>query len=106
MSAPKDVLPQLDDLEWNITSTPEDYKRKTPASQQTLNKFKKLCSDNPFIPLGLVATTGVLATGVYYHRKQNSRMQQIFMRLRVSFQFLTVGALFAGSLLETYRSKK
>jgi hypothetical protein len=52
--------------------------------------FWKEISPNPFIPIGILATTGVLCCGLYAFMVGNTQTSQYMMRARVGFQGLAV----------------
>uniref|UniRef100_A0A1J3CSA7 RING-H2 finger protein ATL48 n=1 Tax=Noccaea caerulescens TaxID=107243 RepID=A0A1J3CSA7_NOCCA len=51
---------------------------------------------NPLVPLGALATAGVLTAGLISFRRGNSQMGQVLMRARVVVQGATV-ALMVGT---------
>merc|ERR1711991_42771 len=55
-------------------------------------------ADNPWVPLGALATGAVLSSGMYAFYKGKVGMSQSMMRLRVVAQGLTVAALMLGSM--------
>mmetsp|Transcript_19679 Transcript_19679/g.27140 ORF Transcript_19679/g.27140 Transcript_19679/m.27140 type:complete len:123 (-) Transcript_19679:171-539(-) len=70
-------------------------KRKSPWE-----KFK----ENPLIPIGGLATCGVLGGGMYFLRKGDSMNQQYAMRARVAAQAITVAALYYGFVMRGRQS--
>ncbi|KAH9181150.1 hypothetical protein AeNC1_016874 [Aphanomyces euteiches] len=70
-------------------------------NQETgMEKLKRKCLENPFVPFGAVVTTAVLVGGMTTFLKGgDSRTQQKFMRARVFAQGATVVAVAVSSLL-------
>ena len=59
-------------------------------------KFKRRMKENPFVPLGAVLTTIVLAFGLVSFHRGNAKLSQNIMRLRVVAQGGTILALCGG----------
>ncbi|XP_063231253.1 HIG1 domain family member 2A, mitochondrial [Bacillus rossius redtenbacheri] len=59
-------------------------------------KFERKFKENPFVPIGCVATAGVLLYGLWCFRLGRTRMSQYMMRARIAAQGFTVAALIVG----------
>ncbi|XP_057340377.1 uncharacterized protein LOC130677574 [Microplitis mediator] len=89
--------PDLDWVQLRIDmgeETHEDFK----------TRFKRKMFGNPLVPIGMLATTVALLTGLGYLRKGNSVKQQMMMRARVSAQGFTIAAALFGTLSATFAS--
>eukprot|EP00938_MAST-03A_sp_MAST-3A-sp1_P004730 g4730.t1 len=70
------------------------YNNRETAGEKFWRKFKM----EPFIPIGCVATVGILCAGLANFRKGGSAsMSQRMMRMRVIAQGFTVAAFVAGA---------
>ncbi|EDV22925.1 uncharacterized protein TRIADDRAFT_17859, partial [Trichoplax adhaerens] len=63
--------------------------------QKLLRKFK----ENPFVPLGMLATTVALSYGLVNFRRGDQKMSQMMMRARVGAQGATILAVIGGLLV-------
>jgi len=61
-------------------------------------KFKRKFNENPWVPIGCLATTGALLMASVRMRAGKSKDMQYWLRARVAFQGLTLVALVAGSM--------
>lgn len=61
-------------------------------------KFKRKFSENPWVPIGCVATTGALVMSAVKMKAGKSKDMQYWLRARVALQGLTLVALVAGSM--------
>mmetsp|Transcript_3758 Transcript_3758/g.5833 ORF Transcript_3758/g.5833 Transcript_3758/m.5833 type:complete len:97 (+) Transcript_3758:130-420(+) len=64
--------------------------------QSASAKLKRLCTEQPFVPIGCLATVGFLVNGLNQMRKGNSRNSQLMMRGRVLAQGFTVLCIYFG----------
>ncbi|XP_014606679.1 PREDICTED: HIG1 domain family member 2A, mitochondrial [Polistes canadensis] len=62
-------------------------------------KFIRKIKDNPFVPLGSLATVSALFYGLYNFVQGNSQMSQYMMRTRVAAQAFTFIAIATGFIL-------
>ncbi|XP_002740038.1 HIG1 domain family member 2A, mitochondrial-like [Saccoglossus kowalevskii] len=62
-------------------------------------KLTRKVKENPFIPIGMLATTTALTWGLVQFRKGNTRNSQMMMRMRIGAQGFTVIALIMGIAL-------
>ncbi|KAI8789392.1 HIG1 domain family member 2A [Biomphalaria glabrata] len=69
-------------------------------------KLIRKTKENPFVPLGVIFTTVVLAIGVSTMRSGDGRKAQLMMRLRVGGQAFAVLALLAGVYHKTNSEKQ
>ncbi|KAJ8931143.1 hypothetical protein NQ314_015984 [Rhamnusium bicolor] len=59
-------------------------------------KFVRKFLENPFVPIGCLATISALSYGLWSFRHGQKKMSQYMMRTRVVAQGLTVMAMVAG----------
>lgn len=69
-------------------------------------KFARKFAQNPFVPIGFLATVGALSYGLWSFRMGKSRLSQQMMRWRIVAQVFTVTAVLAGVMLATNRKLK
>ncbi|KAL9982480.1 hypothetical protein ACROYT_G004527 [Oculina patagonica] len=69
-------------------------------------KFKRKTKENPFVPIGALATVGALSYGLFSFIRGDARMQQYMMRTRVAAQGGTLLAVIAGVTYMLYRDGK
>uniref|UniRef100_A0A8C5PBV0 HIG1 domain-containing protein n=1 Tax=Leptobrachium leishanense TaxID=445787 RepID=A0A8C5PBV0_9ANUR len=72
----------------------------TPSSpymnEGVKGKFIRKVKENPFVPLGCLATAGALTYGLISFKQGRTRQSQLLMRARILAQGLTVAALMGG----------
>ncbi|XP_049872291.1 HIG1 domain family member 2A, mitochondrial [Pectinophora gossypiella] len=73
--------------------------------ETTAEKFGRKFSENPFVPIGCLATASALAYGLWTFRTRNSRLSQQMMRLRIVAQGFTITALVVGVMMTAGRTK-
>ncbi|CAG9760609.1 unnamed protein product [Ceutorhynchus assimilis] len=73
----------------------KEMNEKIPL-ESTLDKFMRKSKENPFVPIGAVATCGALFYGLWSLKKGEKRMSQYMMRTRVVAQGLTIAAVVGG----------
>uniref|UniRef100_A0A0B6XYV5 HIG1 domain-containing protein n=1 Tax=Arion vulgaris TaxID=1028688 RepID=A0A0B6XYV5_9EUPU len=66
------------------------------VQQGLREKFIRKTKENPFVPIGVVFTTVVLAMGLWTMRSGSGRRSQILMRLRVGGQAFAIVAMLTG----------
>ncbi|XP_077434151.1 HIG1 domain family member 2A, mitochondrial [Vanacampus margaritifer] len=76
------------------------YHNEAP-NERTMRKMK----DNPIIPIGCLATAGVLMFGLRSFLQGKSRQSQMLMRGRIFAQGFTVTALVVGVIASGLKSK-
>ncbi|KAF9450807.1 hypothetical protein P691DRAFT_809505 [Macrolepiota fuliginosa MF-IS2] len=70
-------------------------------------KFKRKFNENPWVPIGCLATTGALLMSSIKMKAGKSQDMQYWLRARVALQGLTIVALVAGSMaLQAQRKEK
>jgi hypothetical protein len=70
-------------------------------------KLKRMCTEQPLIPIGVITTVGFLFAGLRAMRAGNKAQSQMMMRGRVAAQGLTVFAIYLGiTSLESKKSKE
>jgi len=70
------------------------------------DKFVRKTKENPFVPIGLVATIGALSYGLWQMKTGDKIMSQKMMRLRVAAQAFTVVALLSGVLYQSTKPRR
>ena len=69
---------------------------------RTFEKVKNMAKYNPFVPLGILITVGVLGNGILAMKNNDRVKSQKMMRYRVVAQGSTILALVAGTLLSQF----
>ncbi|KAF7762289.1 hypothetical protein Agabi119p4_8882 [Agaricus bisporus var. burnettii] len=69
-----------------------------PGYEIWSDKFKRKFKENPWVPIGCLATTGALFMASVRMRHGKSQDMQYWLRARVLFQGVTVVALLAGTV--------
>nr|XP_054766347.1 HIG1 domain family member 2A, mitochondrial-like [Lytechinus pictus] len=68
-----------------------------PAEQEGFReKLIKKVKQNPFVPIGCLATAGALTYGLVMFKRGNTARSQTMMRARVAAQGLTIAAVLVG----------
>ena len=62
------------------------------------DKFKRKFNENPWVPIGCLATCGALVMSGVKMRQGDSQTMNYWMRARVALQGLTIVAVVAGSM--------
>ncbi|GBP90534.1 HIG1 domain family member 2A, mitochondrial, partial [Eumeta japonica] len=62
-------------------------------------KMTRKINENPFVPIGCLATAGALSYGLWAFRQGKRQTSQNMMRLRVAAQGFTVVALVVGVIM-------
>ncbi|KAF2367100.1 Hypoxia induced protein domain [Trinorchestia longiramus] len=88
------------ELDWIVMHGYEDQ----PLQEGFREKTKKKIQENPFIPIGCIATAGILGMGLVNMMRGNKRNSQLLMRLRVASQGLTVAALLVGAIFNARKT--
>ncbi|KAM4678075.1 HIG1 domain family member 2A, mitochondrial [Discoglossus pictus] len=60
------------------------------------NKFIRKVKENPFVPIGCLATAGALTYGLISFKQGKTRQSQLLMRSRILAQGFTVAAIMVG----------
>ncbi|KAL0880117.1 hypothetical protein ABMA27_002603 [Loxostege sticticalis] len=74
--------------------------------ETTGQKFSRKFSENPFVPIGALATAGALSYGLWSFRTGRTRMSQQMMRLRIVAQGFTITALVVGVMMTAGKNFK
>ncbi|XP_029439445.1 HIG1 domain family member 2A, mitochondrial [Rhinatrema bivittatum] len=76
----------------------EGFSSELPQQQQEVfsDKFARKFGENPFVPIGCLATAGVLTCGLIAFQQGKTRQSQLLMRARIAAQGFTVAAIMAG----------
>ncbi|BFZ02262.1 hypothetical protein BsWGS_05301 [Bradybaena similaris] len=92
---------EVDYKELSYLPVPEPYYVQEGLREKLLRKTK----ENPFVPIGVIFTTVVLAMGISSMRSGSGRRSQILMRLRVGGQAFAIFAMLAGIYYKTKSEK-
>ncbi|XP_030068903.1 HIG1 domain family member 2A, mitochondrial [Microcaecilia unicolor] len=87
----------------NATQTPsgapyiDGFTPQPPREQETFSdKFSRKFAQNPFVPIGCLATAGALTYGLIAFKHGKTRQSQLLMRARILAQGFTVAAIMVG----------
>lgn len=87
----------------------EEFFQWTPQSSyepETMGqKFRRKTKENPFVPIGALATVGALSYGLYSFIRGDAQMQQYMMRSRVAAQGGTLLAVIVGVTYMLYKDQ-
>ncbi|XP_077992299.1 HIG1 domain family member 2A-like [Glandiceps talaboti] len=67
-------------------------------------KFLRKTKENPFVPVGLMATAAVLSFGLVQFRRGDRHKSQRMMRMRIAAQGFTVVAIIIGVAVNARQS--
>lgn len=67
-----------------------------PDAETFRGKFIRKMQQNPFVPIGCLATAGALTYGLIAFRQGKTRQSQLSMRARILAQGFTVAAIMVG----------
>ncbi|XP_035017665.1 HIG1 domain family member 2A, mitochondrial [Hippoglossus stenolepis] len=68
-------------------------------------KLQRKTKENPFVPIGCLATAGALIFGLRSFQQGKTRQSQLLMRGRIAAQGFTVVAIIIGVFTTALRSK-
>ncbi|XP_013192305.1 HIG1 domain family member 2A, mitochondrial [Amyelois transitella] len=85
------------DLDW--VQLRRDMNTAAVNVESTKQKFERKFSENPFVPIGCLATAGALSYGLWCFRTGKTKMSQQMMRLRIVAQGFTITALVVGVMM-------
>ncbi|RVE43627.1 hypothetical protein evm_011711 [Chilo suppressalis] len=92
------------DLDW------VQLRREMGSTSQRIEtfteKFQRKFSENPFVPIGALATAGALSYGLWSFRTGQQRKSQLMMRLRIVAQGFTITALVVGVVMTAGKTLK
>ncbi|CAG9787800.1 unnamed protein product [Diatraea saccharalis] len=69
-------------------------------------KFQRKFNENPFVPIGALATAAALSYGLWSFRTGQKRMSQNMMRLRIVAQGFTITAVVVGVMMSATKTIK
>ena len=78
------------------------YDEVSEKKAQQVNNVIRMAKYNPFVPLGCLATIGVLMNGIWAMRKNDRAKSQRMMRYRVAAQGTTIIALVIGTMASSF----
>ncbi|KAM4039837.1 HIG1 domain family member 2A, mitochondrial [Anomaloglossus baeobatrachus] len=73
--------------------------------EQFSSKFSRKVKENPFVPLGCLATAGVLTYGLIAFKQGKTRQSQLLMRARILSQGFTVAAIMVGVVMAAVKTR-
>lgn len=76
-----------------------DFYAENQKKQANTEKMKRAIKSNPFIPLGMLVTIGVLGKGLFAMKNKDVAKSQAMMRYRVAAQGATVLAMIVGTFV-------
>ncbi|KAM5170037.1 HIG1 domain family member 2A, mitochondrial [Mantella aurantiaca] len=68
------------------------------------SKFERKFKENPFVPIGCLATAGALIYGLVSFKQGKTRHSQLLMRTRIAAQGFTVAAIMFGVVMAATKS--
>ena len=74
-----------------------DFYAENQKKQANTEKMKRAIKSNPFIPIGMLVTIGVLGRGLFAMKNKDVAKSQAMMRYRVGAQGATVLAMIVGT---------
>ncbi|GJQ71471.1 hypothetical protein Trydic_g11193 [Trypoxylus dichotomus] len=92
MGEQDDQRSEMPEFDWITLNTEMQNFRGETTKEKMIRKIK----ENPFVPLGCLATTMALGYGLWSFRTGQKKMSQYMMRTRVVAQGFTIVALIAG----------
>ncbi|KAG2456164.1 HIG1 domain family member 2A, mitochondrial [Polypterus senegalus] len=69
-------------------------------------KFLRKTKENPFVPVGCLATAAALTYGLIAFKKGKTRQSQLLMRTRIAAQGFTVVAILVGVATAAFKSRQ
>ncbi|KAI4461344.1 hypoxia-inducbile hig1 -related [Holotrichia oblita] len=92
---------EVPEFDWITLNTDlEGYHMET-TKEKMIRKIK----ENPFVPLGCLATTAALCYGLWSFRTGQRKMSQYMMRTRIAAQGFTIVALIVGLGMSAIKPK-
>nr|XP_020446618.1 HIG1 domain family member 2A, mitochondrial [Monopterus albus] len=77
-----------------------------PKDEPFKEKFIRKTKENPFVPIGCLATAGALMYGLRAFHQGKTRQSQLLMRTRIFAQGFTVVALVVGVFATALKAKQ
>ncbi|KAM4747632.1 HIG1 domain family member 2A, mitochondrial [Rhinophrynus dorsalis] len=69
------------------------------------NKFIRKMKENPFVPIGCLATAGALTYGLISFKQGKTQQSQMMMRTRIGAQGFTVVAILFGVVMAAMKPR-
>ncbi|XP_028133246.1 HIG1 domain family member 2A [Diabrotica virgifera virgifera] len=102
--ASKDMTQEeIENFDW--IALKKDMDAVLPSETQG-QKFVRKFKENPFVPIGCLATAGALTYGLWCFRTGQKKMSQYMMRTRIVAQGFTVVALIVGIGISAQKNMK
>ncbi|XP_056430680.1 HIG1 domain family member 2A, mitochondrial [Hyla sarda] len=76
------------------------------GKEEFSTKFARKVRENPFVPLGCLATAGVLTYGLIAFKQGKTRQSQLLMRARILAQGFTVAAIMGGVVIAAFKPRQ
>ncbi|KAM3964952.1 HIG1 domain family member 2A, mitochondrial [Aphomia sociella] len=92
------------DLDW--VQLRREMGSATQHVETTKEKFIRKITENPFVPIGCLATTGALSYGLWSFKTGKTKVSQQMMRLRIVAQGFTIAALVVGVMMTAGKNYK
>ncbi|CCH43964.1 putative membrane protein [Wickerhamomyces ciferrii] len=92
-----------------MSKIPSSFDNRDVAEVDFIDKCIKNCKEQPFVPLGTLATCVAVGLAAHSIRIGNKQGAQKWFRYRVAFQGFTIAALVVGGLVygkDNYERKK
>ncbi|KAE8614951.1 hypothetical protein XENTR_v10008363 [Xenopus tropicalis] len=69
------------------------------------SKFIRKVKENPFVPIGCLATAGALTYGLISFKQGKTQQSQLLMRTRILAQGFTVAAIMFGVVMTAMKPR-
>uniref|UniRef100_A0A8C4TAI9 HIG1 hypoxia inducible domain family, member 2A n=1 Tax=Erpetoichthys calabaricus TaxID=27687 RepID=A0A8C4TAI9_ERPCA len=79
---------------------------KTPNIEGFTPHSRTLDEENPFVPVGCLATAAALSYGLIAFKRGKTRQSQLLMRTRIAAQGFTVVAILVGVATAAFKSRQ
>nr|XP_033783460.1 HIG1 domain family member 2A, mitochondrial [Geotrypetes seraphini] len=87
-------------------SGPPDIEGFSPQQPETFGgKLTRKWAENPFVPVGCLATAGILTYGLIAFKKGKTRQSQLLMRARILAQGFTIAAIMVGVVASAVKAR-
>ncbi|KAH8550945.1 hypoxia induced protein conserved region-domain-containing protein [Umbelopsis sp. PMI_123] len=83
----------------------EDRYMKEAYEETRLQKLKRKCREEPFVPAGVALTCFALGAATYGVKKGRRSYANNMLRVRVAAQGFTIAAMIVGSFVYTQNTK-
>ncbi|XP_076329068.1 HIG1 domain family member 2A, mitochondrial [Tachypleus tridentatus] len=95
VSSKKEEKKMEEELEW-IQLRRDMSSMRPPHEEGVREKLLRKTKENPFVPVGCLATTAALSYGLWSMKTGQRKMSQYMMRARILAQGFTVAAIIIG----------